>query len=133
MHADRTAALVAERIARAQDMLGRLGERDAYEPNYAREKLLDAARCCIEASAILGEPRDTVEGRTGIAWELGLSLFRLERRRAEARQGMACVRCLERGGMMTPLVGVRTVESAQVFEHQECREVGLAAAIEVEA
>lgn len=57
---------VAEHIATAQDMLGRLGQRDAYEPNYAREKLCAAAKQAIEACALLGEDRDALHD---MAWE----------------------------------------------------------------
>lgn len=53
---------VAERIARGQDMLGRLGQRQVYEPNYATEKLADTARSVLEACAILGmEPTHLID------------------------------------------------------------------------
>jgi hypothetical protein len=55
LDANRIAVHVAERIERAQDMLGRLGRRDVYEPNYTTEKLADAARCCVDALALLGD------------------------------------------------------------------------------
>jgi hypothetical protein len=125
---------VAERIERAQDMLARLGSRAAYEPNYAGEKLTAAARACVEALALLGDEytaeerdRDHEDG-----CRLRRLIVRREQGRANARQGLACVRCLERGGPMTPLAGVRTTESAQVFEHPKCRADGLALAIGVD-
>lgn len=53
------AARIAEDIARAQDMLGRLGARDAYEPNYAGEKLTAAMEACAHALGMLGHlPED---------------------------------------------------------------------------
>lgn len=45
---------VAERIARAQDMLSRLGQRDAYEPHYTTEKLANATQAAMEALLVLG-------------------------------------------------------------------------------
>jgi hypothetical protein len=48
------AGQAAERIVRALDMLQRLGARSPYEPNYAIEKLADAALRCIEACVLLG-------------------------------------------------------------------------------
>jgi hypothetical protein len=59
-------------------------------------------------------------------------LVAAERGRAdEAAQGIRCVRCLERGGPLIPLRGVRTAVSDQVFEHGRCRAEGLAVQIDV--
>lgn len=47
--------IAAEKIAWAEEMLGRLGDRPAYEPNYATEKLWAATRACVEALAAFGD------------------------------------------------------------------------------
>lgn len=74
---DQTLAIAmqtSERIIRAQDMLGRLGARSAYEPNYATEKLADAARCALEACAILGMSEQAIRHLAGNAFDSGSHL-----------------------------------------------------------
>lgn len=131
MHAERIAPHVAERITRAQDMLARLGERKVYEPNYAREKLADAARCCLEALALLGEGAIEIENLASVAHTRGHdhaeALRRLEQMREAQLDGRACIRCGERDGALE-VAGVG--ERGQVFEHAECRADGLAANVE---
>lgn len=70
---DPLAPHIAEQIARAQDMLDRLGRRDAYEPNYTGEKLADAMRACARALGMLGDLPDDVAERTRAAAELGFT------------------------------------------------------------
>ena len=128
---------IAERIARAQDMLGRLGQRSADEPNDTGEKLADAARCCIEALALLAEPRDDIETRSSRAWERGHqqreSLLSNLRAREEAADGLRCVRCLERDGAMRPAGTLAGEPNRQVFEHADCADDQLAPVIEIDA
>jgi hypothetical protein len=128
---------IAEWIARAQDMLGRLGPRRAYEPNYTGEKLADVARCCIEALALLDEPRDDIETLSSRAWEHGHqhreSLRRNLRAREEAADGLRCVRCLEREGAMRPAGTLAGQPHRQVFEHAKCADDRLAPEIEIDA
>jgi hypothetical protein len=132
----RTAPHVAERIARARDMPARLGPR-ACEPNDAGEKLADAARCCIEALALLDEPRDDVETLSARAWERGHqhreSLRRNLRAREEAADGLRCVRCLEREGAMRPAGTLAGLPSRHVFEHRACADDRLVPEIEIDA
>ena len=53
---------IAESIARAQDMLGRLGQRECYEINYTSEKLGAAMQACAYALGLLAyTPEDTGE------------------------------------------------------------------------
>ena len=47
---------IAARVARAQDMLGRLDEQAGFDSNYTAEKLTAAAVACIEALALAGVP-----------------------------------------------------------------------------
>ena len=128
---------IAARIAQARDLLGRLGERSAYEPNYTGEKLAEAARCCIEALALLDEPRDDIETLSARAWARGHqhreSLRRNLRAREEAADGLRCVRCLEREGAMRPAGTLLGQPDRQVFEHAECADDRLAAVIEIDA
>jgi hypothetical protein len=73
-YSTRVAPHVAERIEGAQDMLGRLGARDIYEPNYASEKLRDAARHCVEALLLLGDHSTDVVEDLERAIKLGRNL-----------------------------------------------------------
>lgn len=136
MQHDRIAPHIAERIARAQDMLGRLGERRAYEPNYTGEKLADAARCCLEALALLGEDASDIDSLASRAWEHGHQHREALRRRRLIREGMAaglvCIRCGDGEGVMQPAGTVAGRPNRQVFEHPDCREHNLAVQIEVE-
>jgi hypothetical protein len=59
---------IAADITRARDMLGRLGERDAYEPNYTGEKLHAALNACAEALGLLGYlPADVADWASAAA------------------------------------------------------------------
>jgi hypothetical protein len=137
LDANRIAVHVAERIERAQDMLGRLGRRDVYEPNYTTEKLADAARCCVDALALLGDTQADVEQLTTRAWDSGhtrLQALRCNaRQRVEMADGLACVRCGERGGAMRVAGTVADDPRRQVFEHADCRQDGLALQIAIDA
>jgi hypothetical protein len=62
--------IVGEEIARAQDMLGRLGQRSVYEPNYTREKLWAASKSCAHALGALGEDPDSLMEMVGAAVEV---------------------------------------------------------------
>jgi len=132
-----TAPHIAERIARAHDLLGRLGQRGADEPNYTGETLAEAVRCCIEALALLDEPRDAIETLSSRAWQRGHQhrepVQRKARAREEAADGLRCVRCLERDGAMRPAGTLAGQPHRQVFEHAECADDRLAPAIEIDA
>lgn len=135
-HAQRIAAHVAEQIERAQDMLARLGQCDVYEPHYTTEKLTVAARCCVEALALLGDTQDDVEQLTARARETGHTRLDALRRAARMREamaeGFACVRCGDRGGAMRVAGTVAGDARRQVFEHEDCRQDGLAAQIAID-
>lgn len=62
---------IAEQIARAQDMLGRLGQRDAYEVNYTSEKLGAAMQACADALGLCGYVPDDVAELAGKSAALG--------------------------------------------------------------
>ena len=62
---------VCERIGRAQEMLGRLGSRAVYEPNYAVDKLADAAQRALEACAVLGMSERDIRQLAGDASDHG--------------------------------------------------------------
>jgi hypothetical protein len=118
-------------------MLRRLGQCSAYEPNYTGGKLADAAQCCIEALALLAEPRDDIETLSSRTWERGHQhrqlLRRNQRAREEAADGLRCVRCLERDGVMRPAGTLAGQPHRQVFEHAECADDRLVPVIESDA
>lgn len=62
---------IAEQIARAQDMLGRLGQRDAYETNYTTEKLGSALQACATALALCGSTPEDIGMLAGKTASMG--------------------------------------------------------------
>ena len=130
------ASHIAGRIARAQELLRRVGARDQYEPRYAGERLTEAASCCLHALALLGESRDETIALVGRGWACGRGQREAIRRHLlkldEAADGLRCVRCLEDDGPMRPAGTVASEPSRQVREHRTCAADGLPTAIEID-